>query len=102
MRDKSNLEHKVSSTPAIENCKGPSIKDVRTLGGGWGSGKSGQIRTEGGGWLAKCGRSLEKKAKYLANHACVSHLLRGQPHLLECYYRNCLIGAHMCVHLVSE
>ena len=37
-----------------------------------------------------------------ANHACVSHLLRGQPHLLECYYRNCLIGAHMCVHPVSE
>ena len=38
----------------------------------------------------------------LANHACVSHLLRGQPHLLECYYRNCLIGTHMCVHPVSE
>ena len=32
----------------------------------------------------------------LANHACVSHLLSGQPHLLECYYRNCLIGAHVC------
>ena len=39
---------------------------------------------------------------YLANHACVSHLLRGQPHLLECYYRNCLIGTHMYVHPVSE
>ena len=38
----------------------------------------------------------------LANHACVSHLLRGQPHLLECYYRNCLIGTHICVHPVSE
>ena len=38
----------------------------------------------------------------LANHACVSHLLRGQPHLLECYYRNCLIRTHMCVHPVSE
>ena len=37
-----------------------------------------------------------------SNHACVSHLLRGQPHLLECYYRNCLIGTHMCVHPVSE
>ena len=37
-----------------------------------------------------------------ANHGCVSHLLRGQPHLLECYYRNCLIGAHMCVHPISE
>ena len=35
-------------------------------------------------------------------HACVSHLLRGQPHLLECYYRNCLIGTHICVHPVSE
>ena len=32
----------------------------------------------------------------LANHACVPHLLRGQPHLLECYYRNCLIGTHVC------
>ena len=32
----------------------------------------------------------------LANHAWVSHLLHGQPHLLECYYRNCLIGTHMC------
>ena len=40
---------------------GPSIKDVRTLGGGGGSGKSGQIRTGGGGWLAKCGRPLGKK-----------------------------------------
>ena len=38
----------------------------------------------------------------LVNHACVSHLLRGQPHLLECYYRNCLIGTHGCVHPVSE
>ena len=38
----------------------------------------------------------------LANHACVSHLLRGQPHLLECYYQNCLIGTHMYVHPVSE
>ena len=37
----------------------------------------------------------------LANHACVSHLLRGQPHLLECCYRNCLIE-HTCVHPVSE
>ena len=52
MRDKSNLEHKVSSTPAIENCKGPSIKDVRTLGGG---GDGGQAKVdkygqrEGGG-----------------------------------------------------
>ena len=32
----------------------------------------------------------------LANHACVPHLLSGQPHLLECYYRNCLIGTHVC------
>ena len=38
----------------------------------------------------------------LANHACVSHLLRGQPHLLECYYQNYLIGTHLCVHPVSE
>ena len=38
----------------------------------------------------------------LANHACVSHLLHGQLHLLECYYRNCIIGRHMCVHPVSE
>ena len=37
-----------------------------------------------------------------SNHACVLHLLRGQPHLLEWYYRNCLIGTHMCVHPVSE
>ena len=35
-------------------------------------------------------------------HACVSHLLRGQHHHLECYYRNFLIGTHMCVHPVSE
>ena len=35
-------------------------------------------------------------------HVCVSHLLRGQPHLLECYYRNSLIGTHTCVHPVSE
>ena len=41
--------------------RGPSIKDVHTLGGR-GSGKSGQMRTrEGGRWLAKCGRPLEKK-----------------------------------------
>ena len=32
----------------------------------------------------------------LANHACVSHLLHGQPHLLECYYPNCVIGTHVC------
>ena len=32
----------------------------------------------------------------LANHACVSLLLCGQPHLLECYYQNYLIGTHMC------
>ena len=32
----------------------------------------------------------------LANHACVSRLLHGQPHLWECYYRNCLIGTHRC------
>ena len=38
----------------------------------------------------------------LANHDCVSHLLRGQPRLLECYYWNCLIGTYMCVHPVSE
>ena len=38
----------------------------------------------------------------LASHACVSHLLRGQPYLLECYYRNCLIEKHMCLHPVSE
>ena len=38
----------------------------------------------------------------LANHACVSHLLRGQPHLLECYYRNCLLRTNMCVHPISE
>ena len=38
----------------------------------------------------------------LANHASVSHLLRGQLHLLECYCRNCLIGTHMCAHPVSE
>ena len=31
----------------------------------------------------------------LANHACVSPLLRGQPHLLESYDRNCLIGTHV-------
>ena len=37
----------------------------------------------------------------LANHACVSHLLRSQPHLLGCYYQNCLIGTHMSVHPVS-
>ena len=37
----------------------------------------------------------------LANHACVSDLLRGQPHLLECYYQNCPTGTHMCV-LVSS
>ena len=47
--------------------KGPFIKDVHTLGGGWGRGssKSGPIRAgEGelvGGWLAKCGRPLGKK-----------------------------------------
>ena len=35
-------------------------------------------------------------------HACVSHLLLGQAHFLECFYRNCLIGTHMCVHPVSE
>ena len=45
---------------------------------------------------------LENLHFCLANHACVSHLLRGQPYLLECYYRNCLIGTHMCVHPVSE
>ena len=33
----------------------------------------------------------------LANHACVSHLLRGKPHISECYYRNCLIGTHMYI-----
>ena len=38
----------------------------------------------------------------LANHACVSHWLRGQPHLLECCYQTCLIGTDMCVHPVSE
>ena len=38
----------------------------------------------------------------LANHACASHLLRGQPHLLECYYRNSLTGTCMCVHPASE
>ena len=38
----------------------------------------------------------------LANHACVSHWLRGQPHLLECCYQICLIGTDMCVHPVSE
>ena len=38
----------------------------------------------------------------LANHACVSHLLRGQPHLLECYYWNCLLRTNMCVHPISE
>ena len=61
----------------------------------------------GRGWLAKC--PLRKKiiatifVKYLANYAaCVSHLLRGQLHLLECYYRNCLIGTHMRVYPVSE
>ena len=31
----------------------------------------------------------------LTIHACVSHLLHGQPHLLEWYYRNCLIGTHV-------
>ena len=45
---------------------------------------------------------LENLHFCLANHACVSHLLRSQSHLLECYYRNCLIGTHMCVHPVSE
>ena len=38
----------------------------------------------------------------LASNACVSHLLRGQLNLLECYYWNCLIGTHMCIHPVSE
>ena len=38
----------------------------------------------------------------LVNHACMSHLLCGQPHLLECYYQNCLIRTCMCVHPVSE
>ena len=38
----------------------------------------------------------------LANHACVSHFPCGEPHPLECYYRNCLIGTHMCVNPVSE
>ena len=76
------------------------------------------MQTGGEGWSAKCGLPLGKKivatifVKFtqilenlhfcLANHACVSHLLRGQPHLLECYYWNCLIGTHMCVHPVSE
>ena len=43
--------------------QGPSIKDVCTLRGAGGSGKSEQIPTEGGGewWLAKCGRLLGKK-----------------------------------------
>ena len=45
---------------------------------------------------------LEKLHFCLANHVCVSHLLHGQPHLLECYYWNCIIGTHMCVHPVSE
>ena len=38
----------------------------------------------------------------LANRACLSHLLCGQVHLLVCYYRNCLIGTHMCLHPVSK
>ena len=38
----------------------------------------------------------------LANRACLSDLLYGQLHLLEYYYRNCLIGTHMCVHPVSK
>ena len=88
--------------------KGSIHKGCPHIRGGGRSGKSGQIRMEGGGWLPKCGRPLGKKiiatifVKYLANHVCVSHLLRGQPHLLECYSRNCLIGTHMCVHPVSE
>ena len=77
-----------------------------------GSGKSGQMRTGGGGVVSQMWMSTWKKNySYhiceqlhfcFANHACVSHLLRAQPHLLGCYYRNCLIGTHMCVHLVSE
>ena len=82
----------------------------------------------GRGWLAKCGRLLGKKiiatifvklthikgsmsvydvmpvchVMSCLYHSYVLHLLPGQTHLLECYYRNCLIGTHMCVHPVSE
>ena len=76
--------------------------------GGGGVSQSGQMRTGGGGVVSQMWTSAWKKiiatifVKYLANYACVSHLLRGQPHLLECCYRNCLIGTHMCVHPVSE
>ena len=45
---------------------------------------------------------LEHLCFCLANHVCVSHLLRGQPHLLECYYRNYLIETHMCVYPISK
>ena len=45
---------------------------------------------------------LEHLSFCLVNNVCMSHLLRYQPHLLECYYQNCLIGTHMCVHPVSE
>ena len=38
----------------------------------------------------------------LTNRASLSHLLCGQLGLLECCYRNCLIGTHMCVHPVSK
>ena len=82
--------------------KGPSIKDVRTLEEERGQTKVDKYRQGEGGVVSQMWTSAWKKiiatifVKYLANHARVSHLLRGQPHLLKCYYRNCLIGTHVC------
>ena len=75
--------------------------------------------TGGGGWLAKCGRLFGKKiidtifvkftqineifsfSRWWFWNTCIfvwpimpvflfGHLLHGQPHLLQCYYQNCL------------
>ena len=101
------------SCPVISKRILYSIKDVRTLGGRgvrqkWTNTDRGRRGLVSQMWTSECPNKLRKKiistifVKYLANHACVSHLLRGQPHLLKCYYRNCLIGTHTCVHPVSE
>ena len=48
-------------------------------------------------WKKNCNYHICKHLHFcLANHACVSHLRRAQPHLLECYYWNFIIGTHMC------
>ena len=37
----------------------------------------------------------------LVSCACLSHLLCGKLHLLECYYRNCLMGTHVCTSSIK-